>query len=431
MMLSFRRRFPHRLAALFLLCLLITPPRAQAYSVLTHEQIVDFLWDTDIKKLLLERYPATTPDELKRAHAFAYGGCLIQDMGYYPAGNKFFSDLVHYVRSGDFVVELIRQSRDVNELAFALGALSHYASDISGHPAVNGAVAIIFPKLRARYGNEVTYADDPKAHIQTEFGFDVYQVYQQRYTSEAYRQFIGFEVAKPLLDRTFSATYGINIKDVFSDEERSIESYRHAVGTWIPQLTRVALVTKKKELEATPNFNPKQFRFLLSRTQYEKNWGKNYDKPGFGARLLAFIVRTLPKIGPLRALDIKPPTAETEKMYVKSVEETARMYRSLLRSVDTGQLTLSDLDLDTGKAARAGEYVLTDKAYARLLRQLAKHNFANLNPQLRANVLAFYSDLSRPIATKKHKKEWEQTLRDLQALKMVTPANGTPALGGR
>ncbi len=245
-MLSFRRRSPRRLAALLLLCLLITPPHAQAYSVLTHEQIVDFLWDTDIKKMLLEHYPNTTPDELKRAHAFAYGGCLIQDMGYYPLGNKFFSDLVHYVRSGDFVMELIRQSRDVNELAFALGALSHYASDVGGHPAVNGAVAIIFPKLRAKYGNEVTYADDPKAHIQTEFGFDVYQIYQQRYTSEAYHQFIGFEVAKPLLDRAFSATYGISLNDIFKDEDRSVESYRHAVGTWIPRLTQVALITKKK-----------------------------------------------------------------------------------------------------------------------------------------------------------------------------------------
>src|SRR5260370_42405363 len=123
-MLSFRRRSPRRLAVLLLLCLLITSPRAQAYSVLTHEQIVDFLWDTDIKKVLLERYPATTPDELKRAHAFAYGGCLIQGMGYYPLGNKFFSDLVHYVRSGDFVVEIIHQTHDVHELAFALGARS-------------------------------------------------------------------------------------------------------------------------------------------------------------------------------------------------------------------------------------------------------------------------------------------------------------------
>src|SRR5580692_3628935 len=183
--------------------LLILCSACAAYSVLTHEEVVDLLWKDDIQPLLLHRFPAATADDLKTAHAFAYGGSLIQDMGYYPFGNKYFSDLTHYVRSGDFIVNLIKDARDLNEYAFALGALAHYSSDNLGHPTVNRAVALEFPKLRRKFGTEVTYADDPKAHIRTEFGFDVTQVAKNRYTSDRYHDFIGFEVSKPLLEKAF------------------------------------------------------------------------------------------------------------------------------------------------------------------------------------------------------------------------------------
>lgn len=388
-----------------------------AYSVLTHEQVVDFLWDSNIKKILLQHYPQATAEDLRKAHAYAYGGCLIQDMGYYPFGNKFFSDLVHYVRSGDFVTELVRDAQDINELAFALGALAHYASDNVGHPVVNTSVALEFPKLRAKFGDQVTYAENHSAHIQTEFGFDVLQVARQRYTSQAYRDFIGFEVAQPLLERAFLKTYGLELKQVFPDEERAIGTYRRAVANWIPKLTQVALITEKKELEALPNFSPKNFRYLLSRTEYEKEWGKNYQKPGAGARALAFLVKLLPKVGPLRALDPKPPTAETEKMYIKSVEDTVNTYRGLLVMAGDNRLQLVNRDFDTGKPTAPGEYDLADKTYADLLKKLSKGNFAQMSPALKSNILAFYSDSGRPVETRKHKDQWKDTVRSLALLK--------------
>ena len=160
------------MVAVFLVMLLCTNV-SFAYSVLTHEQIVDLLWTDELRPLLLKRFPALTEDQLKEAHGYAYGGAVIQDLGYYPFGSVEFSNLVHYVRSGDFVRELILQSQDANEYAFALGALAHYASDIAGHPAVNQAVSIQYPKLRAKYGNSVRYAEDHTAHLKTEFGFDI------------------------------------------------------------------------------------------------------------------------------------------------------------------------------------------------------------------------------------------------------------------
>ncbi len=235
-----------------------------AYSVLTHEEVVDLLWKDDIQPLLTKRFPGSSAEDLKKAHAFAYGGSLIQDMGYYPFGNKYFSDLTHYVRSGDFIAYLINDATDLNEYAFALGALAHYSADNMGHPTVNQAVALEFPKLRRKFGNEVTYADNPKAHIRTEFGFDMTQVAKNRYTSDRYHDFIGFEVSKPVLERAFQDTYGIPLSEVISNEDLAIGTFRRAISHILPEMTRVALLARKKEMVAeTPNFNARKFRYYL------------------------------------------------------------------------------------------------------------------------------------------------------------------------
>jgi hypothetical protein len=237
------RRRPQKLrhSAALGLTLLFLAPAAYSYSVLSHEAIIDSTWDSAIKPLLLKRFPAATADELLQAHAFAYGGCIIQDLGYYPFGSKFFSDLTHYVRSGDFILNMIRDSHDLDEYAFALGALSHYAADNNGHSmAVNLAVPMFYPELRLKFGKSVTYADDPHSHAETEFAFDVFQAAKGHYASAAYKSFIGFQVAKPLLGRAFQDTYGMRLEKVFLDVDLTIGSYRRAVGTILPAMTRVA-----------------------------------------------------------------------------------------------------------------------------------------------------------------------------------------------
>jgi hypothetical protein len=393
-----------------------------AYSVLTHEEVVDLLWKDDVQPMLKKRFPAATEDDLRKAHAFAYGGSLVQDMGYYPFGNKYFSDLTHYVRSGDFIVNLINESSDLNEYAFALGALAHYSADNMGHPTVNAAVGLEFPKLRKKFGPIVTYADDPKAHIRTEFGFDVTQVAKNRYTSDRYHDFVGFEISKPVLERAFQDTYSIPLSDVISNEDLAIGTFRRAISHILPEMTRVALLARKKEIVAeTPNFNARKFRYYLSRANYQKEWGKGYRKPGFGTRLLVFFLRFVPKVGPFRALDFKIPTKKTEDLYIASVDKTLDDYRHLLSETDAKQLQLTNTDFDTGHVTRAGEYVLTDKAYARLLDELAKHNFEGVTPELKDNVIAFYGDLSAPLATKRKPAEWEKTEDELQKLKAAQP----------
>jgi Zinc dependent phospholipase C len=316
------------------------------------------------------------------------------------------------------VTALVEESSDLNEYAFALGALAHYSSDIVGHPAINKVVAIEFPKLRKKYGNEVTYADDHKAHIRTEFGFDMVQVAKNRYTSDRFHDFIGFEVSKPLLERAFLKTYGIQLHDVLGDEDLAIGSFRRGVSTIIPAMTRVALLNRRADLvRDTPNFAEKKFLYRLSRTNYEKQWGKGYRRPGFGSRVLAFILRKIPKVGPASALDFKVPSAKTEDIYIKSVNSTTDNYNSLLHQVHDGNLNFPDTDFDTGRKTAAAEYPLADVTYSHLLQDLSKNNFAQMTPELRSNILDFYSNLNAPYHDKKNHKSWKKTMLALDKLK--------------
>jgi hypothetical protein len=409
--------------ALFLVFALGCGSNLFAYSVLTHEEIVDLLWTDKIQPLLLHRYPGLTEAQLTEAHAYAYGGAVIQDLGYYPFGSRQFSNLVHYVRSGDFVSELLLQSHDVNEYAFALGSLSHYASDIAGHPAVNQAVAIEYPKLRAKFGKSVRYAQDKTAHLKTEFGFDTVQVAKNRYASQQYHDFIGFQVSKSLLERAFPVVYGVELKDVLTHEDLAVGSYRFAISRLIPQMTRVALQTHKKELmRETPNFAKKKFLYRLSRSDYERQWGKDYVKPGVGTRILSTLLRYMPRIGPFKALAFNNPTPQTEDLYIKSINTTVDEYRVFLEEVRLKTLVLPNCDFDSGEPTKAAEYSLTDDAYATLLAQLLERKFDLTSPELRDNLLKFYADLSVGIETKKDEARWQGVLTGLAQLKSVTPA---------
>ncbi|HXN94238.1 MAG TPA: zinc dependent phospholipase C family protein [Candidatus Acidoferrales bacterium] len=409
-----------------LLVMLLCAGVSFAYSVLTHEQIVDLLWIDELRPLLLQRFPGLTEDQLKEAHGYAYGGAVIQDLGYYPFGNVEFSDLVHYVRSGDFVRELVLQSQDANEYAFALGALAHYTSDIAGHPAVNKSVSIQYPKLRAKFGDSVRYAEDHTAHVKTEFGFDMVQVAKNRYVSQQYHDFIGFQVSKPLLERTFPIVYGLELKDVLTHEDLAVGSYRFAVSRLIPQMTQIALRTHKKDMmKETPDFEKKKFLYRLSRSEYEKEWGKDYTKADFGTRVWSVLLRYMPKIGPFKALAFNNPTPQTEDLYFKSINTTVDKYRIYLQQVRAGSLELDNRDFDTGKETKAAEYPLTDLAYAKLLGQLAERKFDLTSAELRDNILDFYSDLSLPLETKKNATRWQSVLASLDQLRLVTP---TPIL---
>ncbi len=406
-------------------------PLCAAYSVLTHEEIIDLLWKQQIQPLLVARFPNATPEDLVTAHAYAYGGSVVQDIGYYPFGSHVFSDLTHYVRTGDFVRAMLADSQDLNEYAFALGALSHYISDINGHPYINLAVGIEYPELARRYGPAVPYDVDHKAHLKTEFGFDVLQVAKGRYAPDNYHNFIGFEVSASLLERAFYDTYGLKLTDVMPKEQLAIGTYRRSISQIIPEMTKVALLVKGDELEREiPNFNREHFLYHLSKADYTKSWGSGYQNPGPGAHFLAALFKVAPKVGPLRAIDFKEPTPKTEDLYFKSVDQTIDRFSNALAEVKNNDLQTTNIDLDTGKPTKRGEYPLADATYRELLDELAYDHFSHVDAALRDNILAFYDGFGFPKAGSRIDKcvvqRWQKTwieLTELRATELLGPLN--------
>ena len=399
------------------------PGSAPAYAVLAHEAIIDAVWETHIKPLLLAKFPNATEQQLSEAQAYAYGGAIIQDMGYYPYGSHFFSDLTHYVRSGDFVQTLLRDATDLNEYAFAVGALAHYAADNDGHRiGTNRAVPILYPRLRKRYGDSVAYEADPLAHMKTEFGFDVLEVAEERYAPDSYHDFIGFEVAQALLDRAFQETYGLELKDVLLDEEKTLNSYRHDVSKLIPKATRIAWSLKQDEIkDDLPTMTKKRFLYNLSKANYEREWGKKYRKPSALEKFLAFLFKMVPKIGPLQVLQFRTPTSETQRMFEASFNVTLDRYRKLIEEVKAGHTELPNDNFDVGEATGPGKYRLNDDAHAKLLDRLAEQNFAGAAAELRGELLRFFAEPDAPYATKRNAKAWARVLAELQQLKNASP----------
>ena len=407
----------HILACL-LTAALACPVPVRAYAVLSHEAIIDAAWESHIKPLLLKKYPQATEEDLSRAQAYAYGGSIIQDMGYYPYGSPFFSDLTHYIRSADFILALLRDAQDITEYAFALGALAHYAADNDGHRiGVNRAVPLLYPGLRKKYGDSVAYEDGKLAHVKTEFGFDVLEIARERYAPDSYHDFIGFEVARRVLDQAFRETYGLELKTVLVSEEKVLNSYRRDVSKLIPKATRIAWHLKKDEIkDDIPDATKKKFLYNLSRSNYEREWGRDYRRPSPGERFLAFLFKLIPKFGPLKVLEFRTPTPQTEQMFEASFNATLDHYRKLLVEVRDGQVDLLNDNFDLGVDTGPGKYRLNDEAHAKLLDELAEAKFAGIPPEVKAELLHFYADPDAPYATKRKAKAWAKVRAELQQL---------------
>jgi hypothetical protein len=409
-------------AAVAALALLLAALPGYAYSFLTHETLIDIAWKGSIEPVLLREYSQATPAELREARAYAYAGSTIQDAGYYPFGHELFSNLTHYVRTGDFVTNLIRDSRNLNELAFALGAMSHYAGDSDGHRyAVNVSVPQEFPSLEAQYGPVVTYEEDPHAHVRTEFAFDVDQLSHGRFAPSGYLRSVGFRVPLRLLNQAFYDTYGIRLRSVLGGEFASIRSYRWSVRQLLPRVGYAEALLHRRSFPPDPD--TAQFRAFAQRLQTadkENHWeAYRKHKPSFLTRLLAVVIFVTPRVGALSDLAIRGPKADTEADYVASVNRATADYARLLEEVKVQgpkKFDLPDVDLDTGYPTRPGRYKLTDETYARLLGRVTQDN-ARPPLGLRQNILAFYAVPDAHIVTRRHPRQRKKVQKELMALR--------------
>jgi hypothetical protein len=410
------------LKVLTLLALILTATPGIPFSVQTHEMIIDLAWKTSIRPVLLNRFPNLTEAQLQEAHAYAYGGSAIQDLGYYPFGNAFFSDLTHYIRSGDFVLSLLRNSQNANDLAFAIGALSHYIGDNIGHgEAVNHAVPIEFPKLERKYGTVVNYSQGPHPHVQTEFAFDINQLSKGRFAPSAYLEHVGLEIPRPLLRTAFYETYGLNLADIVGSKETSLRFYRRGVRHFLPNIARAQTILHKNSFPQ--DSSSEEFLELkeeLLQVAAEENWQQYRKSPGFGSHMYAGFIYIVPKVGALQMLAIKGPTEQTEDLYVSSVHHSYKALRHVMDNFDRIDHFISNRDLDTGIVVKPGGYPLTDRTYAKLLAELTKHPNNPVPIQLKRDIEDFYSDPLSPITTKNDPKQWVKVEADLKIFKTMS-----------
>ena len=402
--------------------LLLVARPAQAYSVLSHQASIDSCWAPYIKPTLERRFPGGTPDELREAKAYAYGGSIMQDMGYYPFGSHLFTDLAHYVRSGDFVENLLKDAKDRNEYAFALGALAHYAADIYGHElGINKSVPLLFPELKKKYGPVVTYEQNPTAHGRTEFAFDVTQLAAGRYRTSSYHDFIGFKVSEDLLERAFAQTYGLKMKQIVLNRDLAIGSYRFAVRNLIPLASRAAWRANRHELrKVNRRIRRRDYIYKESKEKFEEQYGTHYERPKFGARVLAGIIQVLPKVGKLKSLKFIAPTPEAQRIFSQSFHETVVNYAQMLskQTATIGQApSMPNVDFDTGHPTKIGEYPLADRTYGEWVRELAKDDFKQVTPIMQKDILAFFNTAAiskEPVD--KEEKESEKRRETLDAV---------------
>ncbi|HEV2578460.1 MAG TPA: zinc dependent phospholipase C family protein [Acidobacteriaceae bacterium] len=454
-----------QVAVTLLLCFLSISSRAFGYSVLTHEQLIDLTWNTSIVPLLLSRYPTLTPDELEHARAYAYGGCVIQDIGYYPFGDKNFSNLTHYVRSGDFIVNLFRNAGNADELAFAVGALSHYIGDSVGHSqATNLAVPVEFPKLRRRYGNVVNYAEGEHQHVQTEFAFDIDEIANHRFAPVTYLRHVGLEVPTRQLALAFYQTYGLREDFTQTRHHRvNVSAYRWAVHRFIPRVAYATTLLHRHHEPAEVDSDPDVQRLMaeVKAVEQQNHWDEYRKHAGPLTYTLAGLIFIVPKFGPLKLTAVKGPTSQTELDYVHSVIRSTDALNHALRrftpppstkpsaqeaaSADTHALPpptdplpakpgssqavprgsidphhpLLNRDLDTGNPVKPAGYPLTDQTYAYLLHGLTQTPTDPVPPGIKEDILAYYADLSLPFATKKDPAAWAAVQRDLATLQTM------------
>ncbi|HEV2470846.1 MAG TPA: zinc dependent phospholipase C family protein [Candidatus Sulfotelmatobacter sp.] len=388
--------------ACLLLLVALYALHSSAYSVLTHEELIDLAWNGSIRPLLLQRFPNATPEDLREAHAYAYGGCSIQDMGYYPFGKKFFSNLTHYVRTGDFIDWMFKNARTIDELAFAIGALSHYLGDSIGHSqAINPATAIEFPKLEERFGKSVTYGESPHGHIRTEFAFDIDELTDTKFAPPTYLEFIGFKVPRRFLEEAFVNTYGFDVHEVLGRAHPALRSYRTSVRRFIPAFAEAEVVLHRHQFPPHPDDDAFHvFNQRIAQTNYDRGkWKHSYHGPGIRAHLLAVLVFLVPKIGAASDLAIKIPTTATEDRYIRSLNHTLDVFREAVDKLATSPdspAELANLDLDTGAKVRLGDYALADQTHDDLLARLASRPGRIIPASLKEQMLAYYSAINDP-----------------------------------
>jgi hypothetical protein len=116
------------------------------------------------------------------------------------------------------------------------------------------------------------------------------------------------------------------------------------------------------------------------------------------------VIFIIPKVGAISDLAIKIPTTDTEERYFRSLNRTLDAFREILHNmardpekpgatagVDISDIGLPNLDLDTGRRLKRGDYPLADKTYGQWLARLSSRPDRVIPMGLKKHILDFYA----------------------------------------
>jgi hypothetical protein len=402
--------------------LLMMPAACQAFSVLAHQAVVDQAWDGTVVPAVRKRFPNATQQDLDDARGYARGGSHLPDLGYFPLGSHLFTDLLHYVRTGDFYELAVKEAGNAQEYAFALGMMAHYEVDLVGHPeATNLAVPIIYPELAQKYGASATYADSPSAHLETEFRFDVLQVAHRHEVPQLFEHSIEFKVPREFLERMFQETYGLKLDDLFVNYDVAVNTYRWGFRTVIDEATGIAWELYRQDIESLePGIKRGDFVNEMSRADFVKEFGNAFLQPGYFARFIAFFGNLVPNVGPLKNLPYKPLPDNVKQIYFHAYRNASNQYVKEISVAESGRMLLPNLILDTGAPDRAGAYPPADRAYAELLDHHAQDHFAHMPKALADDMLRHFRDRDAAVSFEDDQSKRAKILDEVNQLASTT-----------
>jgi hypothetical protein len=431
----------------------VAPPHTYAYSILTHEQLIDLLWSSDILPMLHTRFPDARPEDLRLARKYAYGGALLADAGYYPKGEPYTANLTHYVLAGDFVTNLFRNATDVYELAFAVGALTHYVGDTIGHStATNPSVAIAFPNLVKPGGTQigtdglpeaiVTYEDGEAQYKQVEVGFDINSLNHKRFIPKKIMDRIGFDVPLQQFTYAFYQTYGLQVDFTHTDSSLNLHAYAgDAKGVITEGIYAIASKHKKDGPDESSIAELPEFQAMIANAEAEGHWNKYKRAGGFESKAMIVVLGVDPAIPIAR---VEMPITTTQRMYIRSVLQSVKLLKQILKTPvapterfiplwpsdqsNSSPTSLPNFNLDTGHLEPSRAYRLTDDAYFDLLGRIVANPTWPIPPSTKTAIQTYFSDSDTgPKYDFVSTAEDRQTLAArLQALITIPTTEGCP-----
>ena len=375
--------------------LLIVPADGRAFSVTAHQGVVDQAWGLTLVPLIRQRFPNATDRELTEAHAYARGGS-ISPILVLSARESFVFRPAALRSHRRFRQPSVNWGQLSGRICVRLGMLGHYEAPagIRKRPIFRCPSSIPSSSRNTATPSPMrTHPRAPTNSIRCAAGRS-----SQRNT-DLFEHSIDFKVPRDALERAFAETYGLQLNDLFDNYDIAIYTYRWGFRTIINEGTGIAWALYRKDIESNePGVTSKEFVREISRGDFERQFGKAFLEPGYLPRFVGFLGTLVPDVGPLKRLPFKPLPDSVQKLYFRAYRHASERYVHEVAAICANKAWLENINLDTGRADKSGEYAPADEAWVDLLELHDKSHFANVRDDLASDFRAHFRDRNASLA---------------------------------